>query len=467
MSLSYSGLVNHGKLTLPSVDTWGTNMNILRDPPSSITTRRVNKVGDTSSITSMIDDSGNRACEAIQVYARGVNPFVSVDYGNYGNNGGQLSGGITAGVYPGRSAKLPYPIMRDGAFRPPLMLQGDLLALSRLPRVWTSSFTQPGFADFSRKMRTCGTAENTKEVKTSTLKSFIRPTAVYKIETPISEPFEVKYVIKPTIKITATSGIRTIDNQQQHVGLPTKEIDKNPLHVITQSTKSSNVVSYVDNNNFNPDRYLQDTNAHFVNSNLSSNNHTSKEDNNNFNPDRYLQDTNVHFVGSNLSSNNNNYTSIEDVLDLTNLPVHSNIRNVSTTAAFSGYEQNNYLHDDIKLLRNLPEYETNTNKGDQTIHKRIEYENKIELQRNMPMNSFVNNPTNQITRGFSDHSSRDARLAPKIQPGGFSVPVQIPMLDRMQNITSVQESEKGRMNRIVMENMQNRFEKPSPLISSQ
>ena len=34
MSLSYSGLVNHGKLTLPSVDTWGTNMNILRDPPS-------------------------------------------------------------------------------------------------------------------------------------------------------------------------------------------------------------------------------------------------------------------------------------------------------------------------------------------------------------------------------------------------------------------------------------------------
>ena len=431
MSISYSGLVNHGKVTLPSVDTWGTNMNILRDPPASITTRRINKVGDTSNITSMIDDSGNRACEVIQVYARGVNPFVSVDYGNQGNNGGQLSGGITEGVYPGRAAKLPYSVMRDGAFRPPVMLQGDLLPLSRLPRVWTSSFTQPGFADFSRKMRTCGTAENTKEVKTSTLKSFIRPTAVYKIETPISEPFEVKYVIQPTIKINATSGTRTLDIKQQHVGRPTKEIDEKHVNIMAQSTKSSNITSYVDNNNFNPERYLQDTNAHFVSSNLSS---------------------------------NNNHTSIEDVLDLTNLPVHLELRNISATAAFSGNEQNNYLHDDIKLSRNLPEYETKTNRGDQRINKNIQHENNIELQRNMPMNSFVSNPT---ARGFSDHGSRDAYLAPKIQPGGFSVPAQIPMQGRMQNVIDNKESEKSRINKMIMQNMQNRFEKPSPLVPFQ
>lgn len=431
MSISYSGLVNHGKVTLPSVDTWGTNMNILRDPPASITTRRINKVGDTSNITSMIDDSGNRACEVIQVYARGVNPFVSVDYGNQGNNGGQLSGGITEGVYPGRAAKLPYSVMRDGAFRPPVMLQGDLLPLSRLPRIWTSSFTQPGFADFSRKMRTCGTAENTKEVKTSTLKSFIRPTAVYKIETPISEPFEVKYVIQPTIKINATSGTRTLDIKQQHVGRPTKEIDEKHVNIMAQSTKSSNITSYVDNNNFNPERYLQDTNAHFVSSNLSS---------------------------------NNNHTSIEDVLDLTNLPVHLELRNISATAAFSGNEQNNYLHDDIKLSRNLPEYETKTNRGDQRINKNIQHENNIELQRNMPMNSFVSNPT---ARGFSDHGSRDAYLAPKIQPGGFSVPAQIPMQGRMQNVIDNKESEKSRINKMIMQNMQNRFEKPSPLVPFQ
>ena len=38
--LSYSGITNYGKATLPSVDSWGTNMNILKDPPKSITTRK-------------------------------------------------------------------------------------------------------------------------------------------------------------------------------------------------------------------------------------------------------------------------------------------------------------------------------------------------------------------------------------------------------------------------------------------
>ena len=76
--ISYSGLVNYGKATLPSIDSWSTDNNILRDSPKSIHTRRIDKVGDTSGITSMIDDSENRACEAILPFARGVNPFVSV-----------------------------------------------------------------------------------------------------------------------------------------------------------------------------------------------------------------------------------------------------------------------------------------------------------------------------------------------------------------------------------------------------
>ena len=43
MSLSYTGLTNYGKTALPSVESWGTNMNILRDPPKSIMTRKQNK----------------------------------------------------------------------------------------------------------------------------------------------------------------------------------------------------------------------------------------------------------------------------------------------------------------------------------------------------------------------------------------------------------------------------------------
>ena len=65
MALSYSGIVNYGKVTLPSVESWGTNMNILKDPPKSVHTRKIDKVGETSAITTSIDESGDRFCEAI------------------------------------------------------------------------------------------------------------------------------------------------------------------------------------------------------------------------------------------------------------------------------------------------------------------------------------------------------------------------------------------------------------------
>ena len=545
--LSYSGLVNHGKITLPSVDSWGTNMNILRDPPKSITTRRNEKVGETSSITDMIDESGTRACEAIQVYARGVNPFVSVSYNNVGNNGGQNSSGIRDGGM--QSVKLPYRIMQDGAFRPPVLLQEDLLPLSRMPRGKTTAFSKAGFADFSRRMRTCGTAEETKEVKTETLKGSVRPTAVYQIETPLDKPFEVKYVIQPSIKRSVGSGIRSMDITHKYGGKPTKEIDTNPLHAKVQanftevrhvnnnqfyperylqdplghsvasnissnkysnldnnelhadrylqdhleysvaSNISSNKYSNLDNNELHPDRYLQDPLGHSVASNISSNKYSNLH-NNELHPERYLQDPLGHSVASNISSNkysnldnnelhadrylqdhlghsvltnissNQHYTSsIEDILDLSDMPVHDNIRNSSIIAPVSGVEQTRYFHDEINLSRNLPEYNVKTNIGNQNVHKRLEYDNQIELSRNIPITSCISNPG---SRSFTDHSSRDARLAEKIKPGGYSVPGQIPMQGRMQNIVETRESEKGRVSRIVMESMQGRFDKPAP-----
>lgn len=420
--LTYSGLVNHGKITLPSNDGWGTNMNILRDPPKSIHTRRIDKVGDTSSITEMVDESNDRACEAIQVYARGVNPFVSVSYNNHGNNGGQRSGGIQVGGQ--QAAKLPYSIMKNGAFRPPVLTQEDLLPLSRMPRNWTSAYTKSGFADFSRKLRTCGSAEQTKEVHNETLKGCIRPTAVYQMETPINEPFEVKYVIQPTIKTSATSGIRTMDITQRHAGTPTKEIDQNPLHSFARTNYAD--VRHVDNNKFNPERYLQDTNTHAVATNASSNKHT---------------------------------TSIEDVLDLSDLPVRDQMLEMSANAPISGPEQTKYFHEEIELSRRLPNYQATTNIGDTGVYKRIDHENAINLTRNMPMNSFVTNPNG---RSFNDHSSREVRLAPKIQPGGYSIPGQVPMTERTNYNHAFGNSEKGRMNKMVAENMQGRFERPGP-----
>ena len=571
--LSYSGLVNHGKIGLPSVDSWGTNMHILRDPPKSITTRRIDKVGETSSITQMINDSDGRSAEAIQMYARGVNPSVSVSYNNYGNNGGQTYGGITEGGR--KSAKLPYRIIRDGAFRPPVLLQEDLLPLSRMPRSMTSAFSNSGFTDFSRKMRSCGTAENTKEVKTDTLKSFVRPTAVYQIEKSAERPFEVKYVIQPTIKNSVTSGIRSMDITHRHTGEPTKEISNNMLHKNAHSAVSD--VRYVDNNEFNPDRFLQNSLAHSVASNASStrynllgnneletgrflqnplsyhavsnissignivdNNELESKrflqdplshhavsnisykgdivDNNELDTGRFLQDPLSHHVVSNISykgnivdnneletgrflqnslphhavsnissignitdnnhletgrfvqnplsyhvvsniSSKNNHTSIEDILDLADIPVHHNVLHYSVGAPISGVEQTKYFHNDISLSRSLPNFNATTNSSDQKVYKRQEYDNQIELQRNKPSTSCE---SNLKSYGHSDISSRDARLNQKINAGGYSIPAQIPMKERSHIYYPSKESEKAKMNRQIMESMNGRFNKFNP-----
>ena len=483
--LSYSGLVNHGKVNLPSVESWGTNMNILKDPPKSITTRRKNKVGETSFITQMIEESDGRSSEAIQVYARGVNPFVSVSYDNVGNNGGRTYGGIVEGG--GRSAKLPHRIMQDGAFRPPVLLQQDLLPLSRLPRTLSNAFSNAGFTDFSRKLRTCGTAENTKEVKKNTLKTSVRPTAVYRIEKQAEKPFEVKYVIQPSITNSVSSGTRTMDITQRNWGTPTKEINNNILYPTAHSAVSN--VQHVNNIELNSQRFIQDSLAHPAYSNISSIGHVDNNvldterflqnslahpgvtnvssvgnysGDNQMDTQRFVQDSLVHSVGSNMSSNARNTSSIENIFDSSNMPVHNDISHYKVNAPVSGVEQTKYFHDDISLSRTLPNYIATTNAGDQKVYKRENYNNQIELQRNNPSTSCESNPT---SRGNIDHFSTEVQLAPKISAGSYSIPMQMPMENR-EHMYYPQESEKARINRTINENMNKRFDIVNPFADS-
>lgn len=133
--ISYSGLRTARKVTLPSVEMWNSDLNVLRDPPKSIHTRRIDKVGDTQSILLSQDESGDRICEMINVYARGVNPMVSVSYDNFSNNAGRKN------VFSNQAqASLPYKVEN---VRPPVLRQEDLLPLSRMPRNWFYSFTNP------------------------------------------------------------------------------------------------------------------------------------------------------------------------------------------------------------------------------------------------------------------------------------------------------------------------------------
>jgi hypothetical protein len=143
--ISFDCLTTSRKTTLPSVDGWGTNLNILQDPTKGVFTRRKDKVGDTQEILLAQDESGDRIAECINVYARGVNPMVGVSYNNYGKNGGQSGCTKQGGV------KLPY---RPEVFRPPVFRQENLMPLSRQPRNWFYAIANPSINKIVHEM-TC------------------------------------------------------------------------------------------------------------------------------------------------------------------------------------------------------------------------------------------------------------------------------------------------------------------------
>lgn len=417
MAISYSGIKSYGKATLPSVEGGFGSMNIARDPPKSIHTRRIDKVGDTLELTSMIEEAPDRICEAIQVYARGINPSVSVSYGNVGNNGG-TSGSIVTDCARG-AAKLPYRIMQDSVFRPPVMRQENLLPLSRMPRAWTSAFTQPGFADFSKKMLCPQSAEKTHEVRNTTLKQCVRPTAVYKLEKPI-ENFSVGHAIQDNvIHVSANAGIRSMDRTQQEVQVPTKNVYDNVLHARAQA-------NYGDTRNY-------------VN-------------NNQMDTDRYTHDVLVKDVRTNLYSNKGNTSSIEDILDLGDIRTKEALHTDYTTNR-SGIERNNYIHDDIQLQRRIPQHAARTNQR-RNIYKRVDPENEMVFEKNTPLTSYTINP---IARGDEQMSSRDVKIRDKVSPGGYSVVGQLPEETRTQNTGLHLDPHKSLMSKLIGESMQARY----------
>jgi hypothetical protein len=388
MSISYSAVVGaKHKVTLPSVDSWGTNMNILRDPPKSITTRRIDKVGDTSEITQMVQESGDRANEAIRVYALGANPMTSVSYNNYGN-GSQTAGSAQAG----RQAFLPYRIMDKGAFRPPIRDQRDLLPLSRLPRVWTSSFTKPGFADFSKKAVCPGADAQGVKKASEMLKACVRPTATYNVQTPIVENYEVKHVIKNPVMVSGHS----------RVSIPAKfnAENSNPTAQIEYRIK--------------PD----------YNVNISSN-ITREVDISDFNTEKY---THEKLYGEYEANKNRNIqiSSIEDLYGVDTDVATRDAFVIDYTAPQSGYTRNDYIHDEIELERALPYHDASTNMG-QSVYKHFEHVNEREYVSNHPTTSAMIN-AGRYGGDIMENNDRDYRLKPTVYAGGFEGVPNLPTL---------------------------------------
>ena len=406
MSLSYSGLVNHGKITLPSVGGWGTNMNIIKDPPKALVSRRRDKVGDTNDITKMIDDS-NRSTDAILRFARGVNPSVSV---SYTNNGGSLQN------YGNQQAFLPYTINKDGDFRVPVPAPHDLLSLSRLPRESVKVFTNPHVVDFSKELPNSRNQTTTSNVKSDIISSSVRPTKTYIIQKPAKETFDIKYNIQDTTPVSCQSNMTTNDRTTQNVIVPTNSINDDVLYAFAQSNMNDTNRVVNDMNYLDSGRFIQDTNAHQVYSNLGSNEHgfniTDISDLSNVN--NLTKDTHIIDYGTTQTS----YTKENYIHD--DLEFDKNLPNYSTFSNRNGGNKTDYIHSDIYLQKTLPEYQSHSNKRGAQQHVTFIHDD-VELSRNLPeYNTFSNHRGNttknvvlrndiELTRNLPEYESKSNR----------------------------------------------------------
>ena len=180
-------------------------IHVLRAPPSSIHTRKKERITD-SDVMYMVRNDDTRINEGVSYLARGTNPMVDVSYNNTG-------GGSRTNTMRNVQASNPYKVK---VFRPPLQRQEDLLPLSRMRRPETVGLTNPGIRngmaihDLSSQFDKSDVFSSVDKTKRSY--ESIRPTATYNISVPM-EVF--------------TGG--NINNNKQYYSLSSSVNDYTPL----------------------------------------------------------------------------------------------------------------------------------------------------------------------------------------------------------------------------------------------
>jgi hypothetical protein len=142
----------------------------------------------------------------INIYARGNNPMVTVQYSNHGNTGSGLmgvDGGISGSTMSslttaGGGGKLPYRIMDKGAFRPPILRQEDLLPLSRLPRMCTSITSKRCRVDQTKKIKP-DVAEYFKYINPAPINVSAHSQKSFKKETPATPPTNIRLMVNNSL----------------------------------------------------------------------------------------------------------------------------------------------------------------------------------------------------------------------------------------------------------------------------
>lgn len=196
--------------TLPSWE----QVHILREPPKSIHTRKKERV-DMSNVNYMIRNDDTRINEGINYLQRGVNPMVDVMYNNVGGGGGNKTTS-----FANIQASNPYKVMKDGAFRPPIFTQKDLLPLSRMARPDTAVITNPGVRDGYNVPNLMDSVDKQQihssvDVMKSSYLS-VRPTAVFKMQLP-QEVFTANAINEDFIQTSASTAISAQNDEKSRM----------------------------------------------------------------------------------------------------------------------------------------------------------------------------------------------------------------------------------------------------------
>jgi hypothetical protein len=352
--ISYSALTSYGKVTLPSVEVWNNNSDIVKDPPKSIHTRRIIKVGENNDILNWSDDSGSRINEMINVYARGVNPMVSVQYSNHGNTGSGLMG-VDGGIsgsnltsVTGSGGKLPYRIMDKGAFRPPILRQEDLLPLSRMPRGCTSVMSKRCRVDQTKKI-TPDVVEYFSNIHKNTLKVESYSQKSFKKEVPVSQPKNINIMVNQNmVPINVSSNTKKLKDGGDHV-FPTLE-DTTPISNLDRLS-----IKKISQQNYIHGDLVQKRNV--PNLSVQTNNGSGIQQNTNIYDGALApqQKRNI----PNLSIQTNGTIGIQqntNIYDGALAPQQKrNIPNLSIqTNGTIGIQQNTNIYDNVSLNRNRP-----------------------------------------------------------------------------------------------------------------
>lgn len=439
--LLYSSLNSKPKISLPTVEGgWNGNRNIIRDPPKSITTRKIDKVGSTSAITEEIDASANRIFESISYYAKGVNPAVSVSYSN-ANGSNNMSSGSS-------EAFLPYRIMKDGAFRPPVFRQEDLLPLSRQRRAITSVPETKQFIDFSKQLTTHCLEKNT--IRND---SKLAPTVNANITSSLTndtiiEPFEIKYVIKNSMNINTHTSLSTTD-RTEYTNLTPSYAITNPL-TGEMHTNISELRDDTISNTLNHTNYITNLSQYATNTNIEGlrddtvlrNGDVLNHANYITNLSQYETNTNIEGIRDdnvlrNGDIDKNNYTRTSD-----NITVNSNfsgtllydknidVNKIKTrtpidtrfTTPIVGITKNEYIHADIEKGRKMDIIPVKS-QATQNIHTPLLTTDKIikpTLVVNASVNSMgaqFNKHTDNLNKAMTIKSNQNHNLMKKIQSG--------------------------------------------------